>query len=180
MKVRYTTLVVLFICAIAFSQEWKTFKNLELGVIADFPGEPERMDQQVPVDTTSYTMKMYFFEDTVNPNPNNYIYALARTDYHKDAFEGDDSNRDNAVLDGAVSGAASNVKGTVDRKETITLNGFPGRAAKIKMQQGYIHVRVYLVQHTMYFTQVICATDKDGNADIKKFFDSFDIIRTKE
>lgn len=64
-------------------------------------------------------------------------------------------------------------------KKKITLNGYPGREIKIQIDQGYIYMNAYLVENIMYISQVICEIGNDGNKSIKRFMDSFDIIKVK-
>jgi len=40
-------------------------------------------------------------------------------------------------------------------------------------------MNAYLVENIMYISQVICEIVNDGNKNIKRFMDSFDIIKVK-
>jgi len=90
-----------------------------------------------------------------------------------------DTDYNSTVLDGAVEGAIKNVQGKLVFDNKIKYNGYPGRNIKIEINGGFIYINAYLVENSMYITQVICLTANDGNTDIERFLNSFEIIKTK-
>ena len=175
--------LLLLICILSFSisqsQEWEKYKNLELEFIADFNGEIKTLEQDIPVENTTIKMTMIYVDNSANPNSSNTIYAVARSDYDINSFLEEDDARDQQILNEAVQGAAINVRGQVISKESFVFNGFPARRTKIEMTGAFIYANVYLIRNIIYFTQVICITEKDNNPDIQRFLDSFEIIKTK-
>lgn len=159
------------------AQEWIKYKSDDLAFIAMYPDTPERTVQKIPTAVGELDMYMIMYAPTSGDD--NAVYSIIRSDYPEDQFKEATDETNNTVLNGAVNGAVENVKGTLIHDKKITLNGFPGRDIKIQIEQGYIYMNAYLVDNLMYITQVICEIDKDGNKSIKRFMDSFDIVKVK-
>ncbi|ARV08499.1 hypothetical protein BTO05_02130 [Winogradskyella sp. PC-19] len=159
------------------AQEWIKYKSDDLEFIAMYPKEPKRTVQKIPTAVGELDMHMVMYSPAFGDV--NAVYSVIRSDYPKDQFEDVTSEYNNSVLDGAVNGAVNNVKGTLVYDKKISLNGYPGREIKIQIDQGYIYMNAYLVENIMYISQVICEIGNDGNKNIKRFMDSFDIIKAK-
>lgn len=160
------------------AQDWIDYKSEDLAFIAEFPGEPERTVQEV--ETAIGIIDMHMIMHSADSNDDNMVYSIIRSDYPEEEFEDADDEYNNSVLDGAVNGATTNVNGELSFDKKITHNGFPGRSIKIKISGAFIYMNAYLVNNTMFVVQVICLTDKDENEDIKRFMDSFDMLKVKE
>jgi len=170
-------LLSVFALSFTFAQDWKKYKAEDLAILAYFPGEPERSVQEVPTAVGKLDMHMIMYTPTSNDK--NMIYSAIRSDYPESQFENVDSSYNDTILDGAVNGAVSNVNGTLKSDEKITFNGYPGRSIKISAQGMFLYINAYLVDSTMFITQVICSPANDGNSDIDKFLNSFDILKVK-
>jgi len=179
MKVKFTILLLLLISGL-YAQKWDVYKNQEFGFRANFEGEMKTINQLIPVGDESIEMNMFFVDNSANSSASNIIYSVAHTAYKKDEYAKENPERDDLVLNSAVNGASKNVNGSILSNENFTLNGFPGKQSKIEIQGGYIHLKLILVKHELYFVQVICSIDKDDNNDISRFFDSFDILKIKK
>lgn len=178
---RLIFITLLFLCVSYVSaQTWKPFKNIELAFSASYPSEPVKTTQDVPTAIGDIVMHMYSVDNSADTEASNAVYAVAYSAYPEESFKDSTKESEEATLNGAINGAVSNVNGKLVFSNNITLNGFPGKEGKIDINGAYIHLRVYLVYNVMYFSQVICYTDKDDNEDIKKFLDSFELIKTKQ
>ena len=160
------------------AQDWTKYKSEDLAFIADFPEEPKRTVQKV--NTAVGELDMHMIMHSPTSGDDNAVYSVIRSDYPVDQFVDADDKYNTSVLDGAVQGAVNNVNGELVFDDKITFNGFPGRSIKIKIQGGFIYIRAYLVNNTMFISQVICVTDNDENSSIERFLNSFDIIKTNE
>ncbi|WP_299116961.1 hypothetical protein [uncultured Winogradskyella sp.] len=162
----------------SFAQDWDRYKSEDLAFIANFPSEPERSQQKINTALGDLDMHMVMYSPTVLADYN-AVYSVIRSDYPEEQFKDVDSDYTDSILDGAVEGAVSNVKGTLLYDKRIVLNGYPGREIKIEISVGYIYVNAYLVDNVMFITQVVCLIDNDNNESIKRFLNSFDILKVK-
>ncbi|TJY33415.1 hypothetical protein [Pontimicrobium aquaticum] len=179
MKSLFFIIALFFVSIEVTSQSsWLDFKSVEFAFRAEFPKEPTKSVQNVPTAVGDIDMHMFMLQSTSNDD-NNVIYSVIRSDYPEEQFEDADDEYNNTVLDGAVNGAVTNVKGELVFDNKITFNGYPGRSIKINIDQAYIYMNAYLIENTIYITQVICMKQKDKNEDINRFLDSFDIIKVK-
>jgi len=174
------SLILLFLSAIVYSQEWKPFKSQEYSFRADFEGEPKIIVQDIPVDGNVFKMNMFYIENGIDTERSNLLYAVAHVSYNEDEFLIDDLERTELMLNNAVDGSVNNVKGKLIHKNDIDINGYLGKEIKIEMQSGYIYARIYLIKHELYYVQVMTNFDNEDNIYINKFYDSFDIIKVKE
>ncbi|MEH6537810.1 MAG: hypothetical protein V7719_15520 [Psychroserpens sp.] len=176
-KIALTIICVFSVLTIANAQEWAKYKSTELAFVADFPAIPTSKLQKVQTDAGEIDMNMRMCTPVLDDD--NLIYSVIRSDYPEDNFIDATDEFNNSVLDGSVKGAVNNVQGTLVFDKNLSFNGYPSRQIKIDITGGFIYINVYLIVNTMYITQVICEKDKDNNTDIKKFQDSFEIIKVK-
>ena len=159
------------------AQDWEKYKAEDLTFIAYYPQEPERTVQKVSTAVGELDMHMIMYAPTSGDD--NAVYSVIRSDYPKSQFVNADDEYNATVLDGAVKGAVSNVKGKLIFDNKVKFNGYPGRSIKIEIQGGLIYINAYLVENSMFITQVICLTENDGNKSIDRFLNSFELIKTK-
>ncbi|WP_347925850.1 hypothetical protein [Pontimicrobium sp. SW4] len=179
MKDLLYTIALFFAVSITISaqSDWLDFKSVEFAFIAKFPDEPKKTVQEVPTAIGNIDMHMFMYQPT--DNDDNIIYSVIKSDYPKEQFTDADDEYNNDVLDGAVNGAVTNVNGQLIFDNKINLNNYPGRNVKIEIDTAFIYINTYLVENIMYITQVICLKNNDENKDIKRFMESFDIIKVK-
>ncbi|WP_298420867.1 hypothetical protein [uncultured Kordia sp.] len=179
MKKTFLVLTVLFLSfSTVDAQDWTKYKSEDLAFVATFPKEPKRTVQKV--NTAVGELDMHMIMHAPVEGDDNAIYSIIRSDYPEAQFKDADDDYNSGVLDGAVEGAVKNVQGKLVYDNKVKFNGYPGRSIKIKMQDGFIYINAYLVENPMFITQVICLTDKDKNASIQRFLNSFEIIKTKQ
>jgi hypothetical protein len=177
MKLTLLVLALFLTVPVVHAQDWEVYKNETLEFRAAYPDTPEKSVQKVSTAVGELDMHMVMYAPSSGDD--NAVYSVIRSDYPEGQFEGADSDMYTEVLDGAVEGARSNLDGTLVFDKTVTFNGFPGRNIKIKITGAYVYMNAMLVYNTMFITQVICSTEKDNNASIQKFLNSFDIIKTR-
>ena len=160
--------------------EWNTTKDEKRGYRINFPLKPTAQSQEVPTAVGNVTMDMYMLDLSTDSSSKNVIYMTAYTEYPKDSDYSDEGLQ-NSMLDGAVSGAVENVNGDLISSDKIRFNGYNGRNAKIKIYNGtyIINLKNILVENKLYFLQVITVPKDDDNAEMNRFFESFDLIKTQ-
>jgi len=179
MKQVFLVIIVFFLSfRTVNAQDWTKYKSEDLAFTAIFPKEPKRTVQKV--DTAVGELDMHMIMHAPTEADDNAVYSVIRSDYPEEQFKDADADYNNNVLDGAVDGAVKNVQGKLIYDNKVKFNGYSGRSIKIEMQGGFIYINAYLVENSMFITQVICLTGKDKNASIERFLNSFEIIKTKQ
>lgn len=177
-KLVFTVIFCLLAFSNSFAQNWEKYKAEDLAFVAMYPETPKRTVQKVSTAVGELDMHMIMY--VPESGDDNAVYSIIRSDYPESQFENVDDEYNSGILDGAVEGAVSNVKGILVFDNKIKFNGYPGRSIKIKIEGGFIYINAYLVENVMFISQVICLTDKDENDSIKRFMDSFEILKVKE
>lgn len=178
MKKKYFLITVfLLILNTVNAQDWEKYKAEDLTFIAYYPDTPKRTVQKVNTAVGKLDMHMIMYKSVSGDD--NVVYSVIRSDYPKENFKNADAKYNKSVLDGAVNGAVTNVNGKLIFDNKVKFNGYPGRSIKIEIQGAFLYMNAYLVENSMFISQVICLTHKDGNSNIKRFLDSFELIKTK-
>ena len=177
-KFIYSFFLFLICSSFTVAQDWIDYKSEDLAFIAEFPSEPTRTLEKVNTAVGELDMHMIMYAPTSGDD--NAVYSVIKSDYPESQFKDADDEYNSKVLDGAVNGAVTNVNGKLLYDNKITFNGYPGRDFKVEISGAFLYIKAYLVNNTMYITQVICMSVNDKNTSIKRFFDSFDIIKVKE
>lgn len=159
---------------------WFKIKDLDAAYIVEFPSEPIKGGDDVSTEQGTVKMDTY----TLQPEEdNNLIYMTSFTKYPDYFFKDglDTAEAQNTVLDNSIEGAVINTKGTLLADEKITLNGYRGRNAKIKIDGGYIiNIKIVLVNYSLYLAQVIYIESNDDNISTKRFFESLELINVNK
>lgn len=178
MKLLMTSIFLFVFTSTIIAQSWEDYKSEELAFIAEFPGTPQKTVQQLQTAVGELDMHMVSYS-TSNTNDNAF-YGIIRSDYPKEEFSDMSEEKIKSILDGAVNGAVSNVNGTLESDENVTLNGYPGRKIKIKASGMEMFMNAYLVDNVMYIAQVIGMEGSVNTKNLNKFLEAFDIINVKQ
>ena len=136
------------------SSEEKADTLTGAGFSVKMPGEPKRSTQTVPTAAGPVVLTAYVSEG----GEEGFSMSVAKI---PETVKGD--------LDGAVQGAASNVKGTLKDTVRTTYQGFPARDTRITNAQdangnkGTVFARVILAKGKLFQLQFV----QEG-ADVKK------------
>lgn len=165
----------------AQNNEWVTVKDLEKEYKIDFPVQPNESTQPVSTAVGEVSMKMYMLDQSADLNSDILIYMTAYTVYPPDSGKYDDPETIDKMLDGSVSGAVQNTNGTLISSTKGKFNGFDSVESKIDIQSGQyiIHMKGILVSNKLYLIQTIYAKENEDNLNDKRFFDSFELIKTR-
>jgi hypothetical protein len=161
--------------------EWKTFEAKGEGFKMDFPGQVTTSQQKIPSAIGELTMNIHTVQPPSKDYDENIVYMVIQTDYPAESISSDDTAMLPAFFRNAIDGGVANAKGKLVFEKEIKFNGYPGREIKIEMADSksttpvHLTSRIFLVKNRMYMMQVI--TRKEGNASIKKFWDSFALMQ---
>jgi hypothetical protein len=158
-------LVLLLASGCGGGTEWQRFEPEIGGFSILFPGTPEKQTETVP--TAGGTIETVFF--LVEQEDMGYSVNLA--DYSEVSLSEGDVE---LMLEGAREGAVRNVGGDLLEETSITLDGHPGRALKIAVEDQFVvDARFYLVGNRLYILQAISVGNTSHSSNVKKFLDSF-------
>ncbi len=180
---KYILLFAAFcLCAQVVAQDWKKLKKEDFEFRVEFPVTPESSQQSVPTDIGPQIMDMYSGDMTGSRTTGNLFFSMIRTEYPAEYFENADDQFEKERLDGAVNGAVTNVNGSLLSQEFVSFNGYPGREIIIGVYNNtsFLHMNVYLVDNKLYILQVIADDKKKENEERQRFFESFDLIKTRK
>jgi hypothetical protein len=171
------TLLLIFIGSSSFDHEksWNAFETADVRLM--FPGEVSTESNVVDSDVGKLEMKLTMYDASQDKEADNLVYGFFSTTYPDTAIHSDKKETLPRFFRGAIDGAVKNVKGKLLAEKEISIGKYPGREIKVDLNEGeaIIRMRCYLVRNVMYIVQVITLTQKEGNASIGKFFDSFSL-----
>ena len=176
---------VIFINSFVFSQssDWSTVKDLESGYRVDFPGEAEKKSSEVSTEKGPLDMYTYSYLDVGGDSSISFMTSYTRypTEFFPNGLESIEAQR--AFFEGSVNGAVANLNGKLISNESFEFNGYPGRHIKIEVvSQGFRYVMIMwsvLVDYEFYILQAIGEEDYSDNKNVKRFINSFELIKTK-
>lgn len=172
------TLLYLLVCfSTPFFQpqtDWYTYQNQEISI--EFPKEPELTTQTVPTAIGAIEMKIASYDGSKDGDAN-LAYVFISSVYPDSLINSSKTKKLAAFFRGGIDGAVKNVHGRLISEREVTLNGFPGREAKVDYGNGVaiIFLRMFLVHNRSYFVQTISATGKEDNESAARFRKSFQL-----
>jgi hypothetical protein len=149
----------------AQAPEWKTYSYPADGFNASYPSEPELSKRNVPTDAGSFELRAYLAQD------GEAALFVGVCDYGS-AIAG---RNPDTVLQGAKSGAVSNVNGHLISEKKITLGTYPGIEFEAENDTMHFTARFYLVGTTLCQTLIAAPLGKPY-AGTTRFLDSFQLI----
>ncbi len=165
----------------AFTGPWIEYKSADGKASIKFPSKPTTSEQNVPSEIGDIAMNIASVEMEEGTEDPNLSYSFIYNDYPDSIISSELGDEvASAVLDGALEGAASNVKGEFISKETNEINGYPGRRAKILFEEGagIMDMQVYMVKNRTYFIQVLYLAEKaENNLAAEQFMGSFKLLK---
>lgn len=153
---------------IAATSEWKEFSPDEGQFSILMPGEnisditPEQSEKSDVVEST----KMYLITHETN------VFMVSYADFNNDVTQISSSE----LLDSAVQGMLEDGTKLLSQ-ENINLGTYPGRELKLWDEKEGIFLtgRVFIVNQRLYM--LLVGSPKNPQvSDVRKFFDSFDLI----
>ncbi|MFZ2020863.1 MAG: hypothetical protein ACLPZY_05295 [Terracidiphilus sp.] len=145
--------------------EWETYSFPADGFSASFPTEPTQQKQSVNTAAGTFELRTYLAaSDAV-------ALYVGVCDYGEAAKGGDPD----AILQGAQSGAVSNVNAHLVNSKKVMLGIYPGVAFEAGSGGAHLFGRIYLVGSLLYQAFVALPSNRPY-PDTTKFLDSFQLI----
>lgn len=129
------------------------------------PGKPTRLLQQQPVGEVVLDVVLYNVEVG-----DDFAYQVAFVDYPESLGPLDPDG----VLQGAASGAAGAVGGTITSSKRQELIGHPSIAFEIELESAHVAARSLLVGRRLYTLQAVSA--RPPAPDFDRMVSSFELI----
>jgi hypothetical protein len=154
------------------ANEWYTYQNQQFSI--EFPQEPEVTVQKVPTSIGDIEMKIASYEGSGKGDVN-LAYVFISSIYPDSVINSGSKEKLPGFFRSSIDGAVKNVNGNLLSEKVVTLNGFPGREAKVDYGNGLaiIAVRMFLVKNHVYFVQTISEAGKADNEHALRFHRSF-------
>lgn len=151
---------------------WYTFETEEIRI--EFPKEPALSKQMAPTAVGDIEMNIASY-DASRDGDSTLAYVFISSVYPDSMLTSIKKEEIPAFFRASIDGAVKNVSGQLISEKEVTLNGFPGREARIDFGNGtaVIYLHMYLVRNTGYFIQTITETGKVENQAALRFHRSF-------
>jgi hypothetical protein len=179
MKKLKSLAAVLSILFISFgfttASQWEIYEVADFK--AKFPSKPTYETQVVNSAVGNLTMHIHMLDASNTGTGENLVYGIISTEYPDSSIDSNDPELMSNMFRGAIDGAVKNVKGKLLSENNISIDKYPGREIKVDYGDGaaFIRMRLYLVKNKMYILQTITLADKDNNASINEFLNSFQL-----
>lgn len=155
-------------------KEWYPFKSE--GYSIEFPVKPTIETSKVPSPIGELTLinSMYDAQKTGDKN-DNLAYSVIVTDYPDSLIHSDNKEMLPAFFRNSIDGGVANSGGTLSSEKEIEIGGYPGREARVDLNEGkgVLIIRCYLVKNRFYILQTITEKPKFPNNSVDRFLGSF-------
>lgn len=170
--------ITLFLFTVSFpvgarQVAWKEFSSPEGGFLILLPKPPQMNKLTVQTKTGLVDAFSFLAKDE---NANEFMVT-----YSKYPAMNFGESRAVKIFDGARDGIAAVQQGRLLSDNTITLEGYPGRAIVVERSDGLILKTVcYLVNHSFYQLTVETRRLKEDAQSIDGFFHSFRLLPARQ
>jgi hypothetical protein len=136
-------------------------------------GVPTEDAATVPTDGGDVEMISFMYE-----KGSNEAYMVAITDYSQETMDGSDAT---TMLQGGKEGALSslNINGT-ESETQLTVNGYPGLFFTANNGNFFVCYKLILAENRLYQVAALRAESYLSKKDQATFFDSFNLLISKE
>lgn len=175
LKILSAAFAVVLFCS--FAAEWIMVNSSEGRFKLKFPRQPTPSTQTTTVNHKPIKVHAFMY-DASKYKDDNMVYYIMYCDYPKDLVNSDFRDEIvDTIFNGSLNGAAANMGGKLVSISKNNYKEFPGRSAKFDISngEGFCYMNEYLVHSRMYLLMCVCDSKKDNNADMQKFFSSFEI-----
>jgi hypothetical protein len=148
-------------------KEFESYRSDDGNFTILFPGEPAKEMQSVNTLAGKIDFVMY------RAGSKKSGFVVGYCDYPQEVIK--DSNP-KKMLDGAMDGAAGNVRGKIVKEMELDFHGYPGREIEIKLPRNTtIRARLILINNRLYQMMVISPSADILEEKGTKFLDSFSV-----
>lgn len=172
-------LALLFLSILmSFTPDWVKYTSSKDFFSISFPGKPVENEQTIPMDSEEMLVK------NISANIGEKGYGITVMLYPESVKLSSDSKEDAAkVFRSSIDGGVNNLgDGKLVSEKDIVLDGYPGREFKITIMggKGLITGRIYFVKKHIYLLQAATSIEDEGDEDIKRFINSFQLISGRD
>ena len=138
----------------------------------NFTGNPDVSNESIPTDVGDIEMYMFMYEKSVTE-----AEMIAYSDYPSEMVAMSDPDD---MLQGAKEGAVSNLGAVITEEKEIMYNKHKGLEFKANSTQFYVNYKIFLVNNRLYQIAIMRDGSYASQANVDKFFNSFELIEDKE
>jgi hypothetical protein len=178
--IKNTVFALLSFCTIAtafaftWPQGWVPFESKEFRFKIAFPAAPELTSQLANTALGAMTLHIAQLDVSGDSSNSNLVYMVNYTQF-PDSINSDRKDRLERFFNGSINSMVKNVQGTLLSQKEIDYKGYPGREIQVNMQgQATITAKLILIKKKYFNIMVMTSPKKEYNADMAKFFDSFE------
>lgn len=176
-KAKLLQLLVIFLlsftAAFTYKADWVSIRTDHFSIA--FPGQPEENHNTAytaygNAKTTSYSVS--------SPDNDTYLLALHESVFPENLSFSDNPETTDSVFKGNIGQIAHDFQGQIKSEKNITSHGYPGREARIYVEDGMqINARVFVAKNRLYHLICYSTTKEISEKEMNKFLNSFSIWR---
>ena len=151
-------------------QKWVEYKPAGAGYRIEFPEVPRQSQDEVSTGAGPIRMQVAQVGGDAD-----IVYIAMRSEYPARALPDDPQ----AALDAARNASVKNVNGVLREDKKLTVGGAPARRLLIDIPEGRRVgvVLIVLEGNRLYRAVSVMPAGQEGSADLKKFLDSFALVK---
>ncbi len=162
-------LLLMFGCAIG---GWQRFISEDGTFSIEMPGKPKASKIILPVEDGQTYLNVFMVDEKKD-----FVFSIAYVDFSYEVLQ---KKTEEQILNDARDGAILNVQGTLLSESEVSIKQHPGREIMIRSIDGesIIKARVFLAGNRQYQLMVITSNDKVESFTVRRFLDSFNILKS--
>jgi len=162
-------LLLMFGCAIG---GWQRFISEDGTFSIEMPGKPKASKIILPVEERETYLDIFMVDEKEG-----FVFSLAYIDFTNEVLQKKSVEQ---RLNDARDGAVLNVQGALLSEAEVSIKQYPGREIMIRSVDGesIIKSRFFLVGNRQYQLMVITTKDKIESFTVRRFLDSFNILKS--
>lgn len=166
--------IIFIVLASSFAAaKWYTYQSKEFTYSVQFPAEPTEQIQELDSDVGKISLNLQLYSVPPESDDVNLLYLSNATAYPKDMINISDKNALAEYYNGAIDGAVGNTNGTLLYEKIYFYKKLEGREIGVEIPEGLIKMRILIDENVVYMLETICPVNKDNNANMNRFFNSF-------
>jgi hypothetical protein len=168
----FLTLIISLSAAFTPLADWILVSSPEATML--FPEKPAVDSQSVASAIGELKIRTYMYEVADTTKDENLLYGYFVTAYPDSLINSDKKDGLDRYFKGSLDGTVNSLHGKVLSETKVEKDGFPGRIARISINDGLVIVVFanYLVHNKAIILQVMALANKDGNKSQDKFLQS--------
>jgi len=160
------------------AQEWIKFQPTDQPFAVLVPGQMKNGEKKLITDLGELHPVTWIYEG--KETENNYLFTVSYVDYPEGTFHRDSLELINELFDASIETHIDDLKGKLIYRSPGEYYSYPGvmYRASYNKNKAVVKSRLILAGDRFYALQVYTITPKSLNAEMDKFLDSFEILKT--